>query len=105
MQLQTSMQRISVSIFRIGLLRLSVGTYEAAALTTANVISHLERFLPTSVQFGNVRRAFLLSLRRNRIVNILRFLDRSESKLVQKKLKNCKSCFSTVYNKLLIKMS
>ena len=35
---------IFVSIFRIGLLRLSTGTYEATSSTTANVDSHLERF-------------------------------------------------------------
>ena len=44
MQLQASMQSISVSIFRLGLLRLSAGTYEATFSTAANLVSHLERF-------------------------------------------------------------
>ena len=44
MKLQTSVQSILVSIFRIGLLRLSVGTYEATSSTAANVVSHLEQF-------------------------------------------------------------
>ena len=35
---------ILVGIFRIGLLRLSAGTYEATSSTAANVVSHLERF-------------------------------------------------------------
>ena len=35
---------ILVSIFRIGLLRLSAGTYEATSSTAANVVSHSERF-------------------------------------------------------------
>ena len=39
------MQSILVSIFRIGLLRLSAGTYEATSSTAANVVSHLERVL------------------------------------------------------------
>ena len=38
------MQSILVSIFRIGLLRLSAGTYEATSLTVANLVNHLERF-------------------------------------------------------------
>ena len=44
MQLQTSMQSILVSIFRIGVLRLSAGTYEATSSTVAGAVSHLERF-------------------------------------------------------------
>ena len=86
MKLQASVLSILVSIFRLGLLRLSVGTgtYEATSSTAGNVVSHLERFCPTSFQFGNVQRAFLLSLRGKRIANILRFLGRRESKLVQK---------------------
>ena len=43
MKLQTSEQSILVSVFRIGLLRLSAGTYEATS-STAAVVSHLERF-------------------------------------------------------------
>ena len=43
MKLQTLVRSILVSIFRIGLLRLSAGTYEATSSTTANVVSHLER--------------------------------------------------------------
>ena len=35
---------ILVSIFRLGLLRLSAGTYEATSSTAASVVSHLERF-------------------------------------------------------------
>ena len=93
MQLQTSMQSILVTIFRIGLLRLSAGTYEATALTAANVVSHLERFWPTFVQFGNVRKAFLPSLRGKRIANILQFLGRRESKLERKKSKKLPKLF------------
>ena len=44
MRLQTVMQSILVSIFRIGLLRLSAGTYEATSSTATNVVSRLERF-------------------------------------------------------------
>ena len=44
MRLQTLMRSILVNIFRIGLLRLSAGTYEATSSTAANVVSHLERF-------------------------------------------------------------
>ena len=44
MKLQTSVQSILVSVFRIGLLRLSAGTYEATSSTAANIVSHLERF-------------------------------------------------------------
>ena len=32
------------SIFRLGLLRLSAGTYETTSSTATNVVSHLERF-------------------------------------------------------------
>ena len=39
MQLQTSMQSILVSIFCLGLLRLSTGTYKATASTAANVVT------------------------------------------------------------------
>ena len=35
MKLQTSMQSILVSIFRVGLLRLSAGTYEAIAASVS----------------------------------------------------------------------
>ena len=44
MKLQASVQSILVSIYRLGLLRLSAGTYEATSSTVADVISHLERF-------------------------------------------------------------
>ena len=44
MKLQTSLQSILVSIFPVGLLRLSAGTYKATSVTAANVISHLEQF-------------------------------------------------------------
>ena len=44
MQLQASMQSILVSNFRLGLLRLSAGTYEATSWTAANLVSHWERF-------------------------------------------------------------
>ena len=37
MKLQTSMQSILVSIFRVGLLRLSAGTYEASSSIAASV--------------------------------------------------------------------
>ena len=84
MKLQTSVQSILVSIFRIGLLRLLAVTYEATSSTVANVVSYLERFRPTSFQFGNVRKAFLLSLRGKIIANILRFLGRRESDLARK---------------------
>ena len=43
MQLQASKQSILVNIFRIGLLRLSAGTYQVTS-STAAVVSHLERF-------------------------------------------------------------
>ena len=38
------MQSIIVDIFRIGLLRLSEGTYKATSLTAANLVNHLEQF-------------------------------------------------------------
>ena len=44
MKLQTSVRSILVSSFRLGLLRLSAGTYEATSSTAANVVSLLERF-------------------------------------------------------------
>ena len=44
MKLQASVQSILVSIFCLGLLRWSAGTYEATSSTAANVISHLEQF-------------------------------------------------------------
>ena len=44
MQLHSSMQSILVSIFRLGLLRLSAGTYEAISSTSAYLVSHWERF-------------------------------------------------------------
>ena len=93
MKLQASAQSIIVSIFRLGLLRLSAGTYEAASSTAANAISHLERFWPTSFQFGNVQKAFLFSLRGKIIANILRFLGRRESKLVRKNSKKLPKLF------------
>ena len=54
MKLQASVLSILVSIFHLGLLRLSAGTttYEATSSMAANVVSHLERFRPTSFQFG-----------------------------------------------------
>ena len=95
MKLQASVLSILVSIFRLGLLRLSAGTYEATYSTAANVVSHLERFRPKSFQFGNVQKAFLflLSLRGKRIANILRFLGRRESKLVRKNSKKLPKLF------------
>ena len=44
MKLQASVPSILVSIFRLGSLRLSAGTYEATSSSAANVVSHLERF-------------------------------------------------------------
>ena len=44
MQFQTSMHSILANIFRIGLLRLSAGTYEAIVSTAAAVVSHLKWF-------------------------------------------------------------
>ena len=43
MKLQASVLSILVSIFRLGLLRLSAGTYKATSSTAADVVSHLER--------------------------------------------------------------
>ena len=60
MKLQTSVQSILVSIFRFGLLQLSAGTYEATSSTTANVVSHLERFWSTSFQFDMFGKRFSL---------------------------------------------
>ena len=93
MKLQTSVQSSLVSILTIGLLRLSAGTYEATSSTAANVVSHLERFWPTSFYFGNVRKAFLLSLRGKIVAYILRFLCRRESKLVRKNSKKLPKLF------------
>ena len=44
MKLQASVLSILVSIFRLRLLRLSGGTYEATSSTAANVVIYLERF-------------------------------------------------------------
>ena len=44
MKLQASGQSILVSIFCIGLLRLSADTYETTSSTAAYVVNHLERF-------------------------------------------------------------
>ena len=44
MQLQASVQSILVSIFCLGLLRLSAGTYEAIFSTAPNLVSYWERF-------------------------------------------------------------
>ena len=52
--MQTSVQSILVSIFRIGLLRLSARTCEATASTATNVVCHLERFCFTFFQFSDV---------------------------------------------------
>ena len=93
MKLHASVLSILVSIFRLGVLRLSAGTYEATSSTTANVVSHLKRFRPTSFQFDNVQEAFLLSLRGKRIANILRFLGRRESKLVRNNSKKLPKLF------------
>ena len=87
------MQSILVSIFRVELLRLSEGPYKATSWSAANVVSHLEQFWPSSVQFGNVRKAFLLSLKEKIIANILRFLGRRESKLVRKNSKKLPKLF------------
>ena len=93
MQLQALMQSILVSIFCLGLLRLSEGIHEAISLTAANLVSHWERFWFTSVQFRNVRKAFLLTLRRKIIANILRFLGWRESKLVRRNSKKLPKLF------------
>ena len=44
MQLQASVQSILVSSFRLGLLRLSAGTYEATSSTAANLVRHWKFF-------------------------------------------------------------
>ena len=44
MQLQASMQSILVSNFRLGLLRLSAGTYEASSSSAAKLVSNWKRF-------------------------------------------------------------
>ena len=60
MKLQALVRSILVSIFRLGMLRLSASTYEATSSTAAaNVVSHLERFRPTSFQFGYVQKALI----------------------------------------------
>ena len=38
------MQSVLVSIFHLGLLRLSAGTYEATFSTAANLVRHWKRF-------------------------------------------------------------
>ena len=93
MKLQASVQSILAGIFRVRLLRLSAGAYEATSSIAANVISHLERFWPTSFQFGNVQKAFLLTLRGKIIANILRFFGRRESKVVRKNSKKLPKLF------------
>ena len=93
MKLQTPEQSILVGIFRIGLLRLSTGSYEATSSLAAYVVSHLEQFWPTSFQFGNVWEALLLSLRGKIILNILQFFGRRESKLVRKNSKKLPNLF------------
>ena len=44
LKLLTSVQSILATIFRVGLLRLSAGTYEATSSTAVNVVSHWEWF-------------------------------------------------------------
>ena len=99
MKLRTSVQSILVIIFCIGLLLLSAGTYEVTSSTFANVVSHLERFRPTSFQFGNFRKAFLLSLRGKIIANILQFLAEENQNWCEKIQKNFQSCFTIVLQK------
>ena len=96
MQLLTSMQSILASIFRIGVLWLSAGTYEATSSTAADLVSHLQRFRPTSAQFCNARKAFLLRPRGKRIANIFDFLAEENQNWSEKILKNCQSCFTMV---------
>ena len=91
--IEVSMQSILVSIVCICLLRLSADTNKATSLTAANLVNHLERFWPTSIQFGIVRKAFLLSLRGKIIANISRFRGRRESKLVRKNSKKLPKLF------------
>ena len=43
-EITSFMQSILVSIFRLGLLRLSARTYKATSSTAANEVRHLERF-------------------------------------------------------------
>ena len=52
-----------VSIFRLGLLRLSADTYEATSSTAANVVSYLKRFRPSLRPFSLVmfRKRFSLA--------------------------------------------
>ena len=99
------MQRILISIFRIGLLRLSAGTYETTSVTAANLVNYLERFWPSSVKFGNVRKAFLLSLRGKLIANILRFLGRRKSKLVRKNSKKLPKLFHYGFTEKIFKQN
>ena len=44
MKLQASVLSSLVTVFRLSLLRLSAGAYEATSSTAANVVSHLKRF-------------------------------------------------------------
>ena len=44
MKLQASVLSILVSIFHLGLLRLSAGAYKATSSTAPNVVSYLEPF-------------------------------------------------------------
>ena len=46
LQLQSSMQSILVTIFRIGRLWLSAGTYEATSLAVAAAVRHLQSWAP-----------------------------------------------------------
>ena len=103
MKMQTSVQSIFVSIFCLGLLRLSTGTYEAISSTAADVVNHLERFWPTSFQFGNVQKAFLLSLRGKIIANILRFLGRREWKMVRNNSKKLPKLFHYGFTEKIFK--
>ena len=58
MQSQTSMQSILANIFRLDLLRLTAGAYEATVSSDAALISDVERFWRASVWFGNIWKAF-----------------------------------------------
>ena len=89
----------------MGLLRLSAGTYEATSSTAANVVSHLKRFGHTSVQFGNVGKAFFLSLRGKIIANILRSLGRRKSKLVRKNSKKVPKLFHYSFTAKFFKLN
>ena len=75
------------SIFRLGLLRLSAGTYEATSSTATNVSQSFGTILTNVLPVGNVQIAYFLSQKGKRIANILRFLGRRESKLVRKNSK------------------